>query len=227
LPHSVFLKTVRNTEITAIGIRSADHATPFYPRKLTLTSPTSGGRSVGIVRSPTKTTKLLLLISSKMYWVCGLVVKSSWLHIQRAARVRFPALPDFLRSSGSGTGSTQSREYNWGATSKKSSGSGLENREYGRRDPSQRQRGTLYPQTLALTLPTSTGRSVGIVHSRTQTMEYFLLAMFIWGIRPASLTKTRAYYFFLITIYDLRQAAKDVPFNSSFSSFLLSSNRAF
>jgi hypothetical protein len=28
------------------------------------------------------------------------------------ARVRFPALPDFLRSSGSGTGSTQPREYN-------------------------------------------------------------------------------------------------------------------
>jgi hypothetical protein len=28
------------------------------------------------------------------------------------ARVRFPALPDFLRSSESGTGSTQPREYN-------------------------------------------------------------------------------------------------------------------
>jgi hypothetical protein len=27
-------------------------------------------------------------------------------------RFRFPALPDFLRSSGSGTGSTQPREYN-------------------------------------------------------------------------------------------------------------------
>jgi hypothetical protein len=44
---------------------------------------------------------------------CGLVV-SSWLQIQRS-RVPFPALPDFL-SSGSGTGSTQPREYNWGAT---------------------------------------------------------------------------------------------------------------
>jgi hypothetical protein len=40
---------------------------------------------------------------------------SSWLQIQRS-RVRFPALPDFLRSSGSGTGSTQPREYNWRAT---------------------------------------------------------------------------------------------------------------
>jgi hypothetical protein len=29
-------------------------------------------------------------------------------------RVRFPALPDFLKSSGSATGSTQSREYTRG-----------------------------------------------------------------------------------------------------------------
>jgi len=34
---------------------------------------------------------------------------SFWLQIQRS-RVRSPALPDFLSSSGSGTGSTQPRE---------------------------------------------------------------------------------------------------------------------
>jgi hypothetical protein len=45
-------------------------------------------------------------------WSSG---QSSWLQIQRS-RVWFPALPDFLRSSGSGTGSTQPREDNWGAT---------------------------------------------------------------------------------------------------------------
>jgi hypothetical protein len=39
---------------------------------------------------------------SHLDYLCGLVV-SSWLEIQRA-RVRFPVLPDFLRSSGSGTG---------------------------------------------------------------------------------------------------------------------------
>jgi hypothetical protein len=48
---------------------------------------------------------------------------------------------------------------------RKSSCSGLESREYGRRDPSRWPRGTFYPQKLALTLPTSGGR--GIVGSRT------------------------------------------------------------
>jgi hypothetical protein len=50
----------KKTEITALGIRSTDHATPFYPQKLALTSPTRGGRSVGILHSRTKATELLL-----------------------------------------------------------------------------------------------------------------------------------------------------------------------
>jgi hypothetical protein len=36
---------------TEINGRGADHVTPLYPQKLALTSPTGGGRSVGIVRS--------------------------------------------------------------------------------------------------------------------------------------------------------------------------------
>jgi hypothetical protein len=50
------------TEITAVEVRCAKHATPFYPQKLALTSPTSGGRSVGIVSSRTKSAELLLLL---------------------------------------------------------------------------------------------------------------------------------------------------------------------
>jgi hypothetical protein len=71
-------------------------------------------------------------------------------------------------------GSTHPREYNWGATRKKSSGSGLEIRDYCRRDPSRWPRGTLYPQKLALTSPTSGGLSVGIIRSPTQTTVFGL-----------------------------------------------------
>jgi hypothetical protein len=39
-------------------------------------------------------------------------------------------------------------------------------------DPSRWPRGTLYPQKVALTTQTSGGRSVGIVRSRTQVMEF-------------------------------------------------------
>jgi hypothetical protein len=42
--------------IRSVGIRCADHATPSYPQRLALTSPTSGGRSVGIVRLRTTAT---------------------------------------------------------------------------------------------------------------------------------------------------------------------------
>jgi hypothetical protein len=56
-------------------------------------------------------------------WSSG---QSSWLLTQRSWG-RFPALPNFLRSSGSRTGYTQPREDKWRATWKKSSGSGLEN----------------------------------------------------------------------------------------------------
>jgi hypothetical protein len=38
--------------------RCADHATPLYPQKLALTSPTGGGHSVGIVCSRTQATEV-------------------------------------------------------------------------------------------------------------------------------------------------------------------------
>ena len=53
---------VQKTEIKGRGIRCADHVTPLYPQKLALTSPTGGGRSVGIVRSRTKATEFSLVL---------------------------------------------------------------------------------------------------------------------------------------------------------------------
>ena len=46
----------------AVGIRCADHVTPLYPQKLALTSPTGGGRSVGVVRLRTKATEFFISV---------------------------------------------------------------------------------------------------------------------------------------------------------------------
>jgi hypothetical protein len=56
-----------------------------------------------------------------------------------------------------------------------SSGSGLEHREYGLGDPLRWPSGTLYPQKLALTSPTSGGRSVDIVRLLTKATEFSLV----------------------------------------------------
>jgi hypothetical protein len=56
-----------------------------------------------------------------------------------------------------------------------SGSSGLENREYGRGDPSHWPHDTLYLQKLALTSPKSGGRSVGIVRLQTKAMEFVCL----------------------------------------------------
>ena len=51
-----------------MGNRCADHVTPLYPQKLALTSPTGGGRSVGIVRSRTKATESYLSLQEESKW---------------------------------------------------------------------------------------------------------------------------------------------------------------
>jgi hypothetical protein len=56
----------------------------------------------------------------------------------------------------------------------RNSGSGLEKREYCRRDPLCWPRNTLYPQKLALTSSTSGSRSVGRVRLWTKATEFFL-----------------------------------------------------
>jgi hypothetical protein len=68
---------------------------------------------------------------------------------------------------------------------RKSGDFGLENREYGRRNPSRWPRGTVYPQKLEITSPTSGGRSVCIVRSRTQIKEFVLLVV-LWAFVPST-----------------------------------------
>jgi hypothetical protein len=60
-----------------------------------------------------------LVYAAHVIYVCGVRdggrPQSEFLATNPEVRVPFPALPDFLRSSGSGTRSTQPREYNRGA----------------------------------------------------------------------------------------------------------------
>jgi hypothetical protein len=93
----------------AVGIRHADYATPAYLKNLALTSPASGGRSIGIVYSRAKATGLLLYMqiwhcaqNSKRYRI--VVSKLCTYSIQRTAnktgwstlrvhKVSFPLVP--------------------------------------------------------------------------------------------------------------------------------------
>jgi hypothetical protein len=64
-----------------VGTRCADHVTPLYPQKLELTSPTGGGRSVGIVRSRTKATEFFYIYIYMCVCVCVCVCNISSLRV--------------------------------------------------------------------------------------------------------------------------------------------------
>jgi hypothetical protein len=49
-------------KVAVVGIRHADHVALSTHKKLAITSPTSGGRSVGIVRSLTQTMAFFSLV---------------------------------------------------------------------------------------------------------------------------------------------------------------------
>jgi hypothetical protein len=81
--HPVHFITIYLSKITAVGIRCADHVTPLFPQKLALTSPTGGGRSVGIVRSRTKATEFSLFIENREIWASnyGMICGIAWWQI--------------------------------------------------------------------------------------------------------------------------------------------------
>jgi hypothetical protein len=61
----------RKPTLTAVGKRCAHHATPSIRKSMTLISPTSCGRSVGIVRLRTKATNLVFLVICRTSWFPG------------------------------------------------------------------------------------------------------------------------------------------------------------
>jgi hypothetical protein len=132
-------------------------------------------------------------------WSSG---QSSWLYIQRS-RVLFPSLTYFL-SSGSGMGGPLSLMSTIDELlERNSSGCGLESREYGRRHSPRWPRGTLSPQSLALTSQTSSDRWVGIVRSRTKAWS---LIVCVWYLTECKACMEHRAALWMDSVRELRQA---------------------
>jgi hypothetical protein len=112
-------------------------------------------------------------------WSSG---QSSWLQIQRSG-FNFRRYQIFWEVVGLERGPLSLVSTTEELLERKNSGFGLENREYNCRDPSRWPRGTLHPKKLALTSPTSGVLSVGIVRSRIQATEFFILISMLNNIR--------------------------------------------
>jgi hypothetical protein len=97
----------------------------------------------------------------------------AWIFTQNAVSFPHFNVHKFYKTQSSGTGSTQPREDNWGATWKESSAPVYKTEINGRGDSLRWPRDTLYRLKLALTSPTSGGRSVGIVRWQTKAPVFF------------------------------------------------------
>jgi hypothetical protein len=66
--------SVKLAENTAVGIHRADHVAPSIRKSLAVTSPRSGRRLVGIVRSRTEATEVVksVTVKSTVFWVVTL-----------------------------------------------------------------------------------------------------------------------------------------------------------
>jgi hypothetical protein len=79
-------------EFTVLRIRRADCAPSLYPLKLALTSPTSSGRLVGIARSRTEATELLIavfVVWLPEWWELGLRVEGYVAFVGRGTRYEY------------------------------------------------------------------------------------------------------------------------------------------
>jgi hypothetical protein len=92
--------SVQCSLLQALSTEQLLHASPVY----------RNGRRLKVVAGFVNVVIVKVRTLNMSDCLCGLVV--AFLATDPEARVRFPALPDFLRSIVSGTGPTQPREYN-------------------------------------------------------------------------------------------------------------------
>jgi hypothetical protein len=101
-------------------------------------------------------------------------------------------------------------------------GSGLENQEYSRRDPLCWPHNTLYPQKLALTSPTCSGRLVGIVRSRTEATEFlfvFVCIAEVFGANLGPVIAIHTNYSFILQRFSVQTSVQSLAISTNIHSY--------